>query len=264
MRVGTYLKILWASLRVSAIADLEFRLNIAVRIFTDIIWYAAQLSVFEVIFRHTHSISGWTLERTRVFMCVLFVVDAFWMFLFQENLDRFSQKIRRGDLDLLLTKPVNAQFMISFQKFSAAYLGNILVTLAMLVYALMTVPGAIHAERLIILFITVPCALGVTYGIRFIFSASALIFTRSENINYLWFQFYRLGMRPDAVYPPWLRWVVLTAIPVGFIASVPARILLDPDDTILLAAAVLFAAFSVYVSTRFWRFALRFYTSASS
>jgi ABC-2 type transport system permease protein len=263
-RARTYILLLGSFFRASAISDLEYRLNITVKIITDIFWYAAQLSVFEVLFRHTNSISGWTIDSTRVFMGLLFVVDACWMMLFSENLDRFSEKVRKGDLDLLLTKPVNSQFMMSFQRFNTAYIGNIIIASSWLIYALSRLPGEVSWVRLGLLVITVPCSLAITYSLRFLFSVQALIFTRAENINYVWYQIYRLGTRPDALYPAWLRYTILTILPVGFLASVPARLILNKPNWYLLAAAVGLALVCVYLSTRFWRFALRFYSSASS
>lgn len=263
-RMKTYILLLGSFFRASAISDLEYRLNITVKIFTDIIWYTAQLSVFEVLFKHTNNISGWTIDTTRVFMGLLFVVDACWMLFFSENLDRFSEKVRKGDLDLLLVKPVNSQFMMSFQRVNTPYIGNILIAASWLVYALHRLPGEVSWARLGLLVITIPCSLAITYSLRFLFSVQALIFTRAENINYVWYQIYRLGTRPDALYPAWLRYTILTILPVGFLASVPARLILNEPEWFLLAASVCLALICIYLSTKFWRFALRFYSSASS
>src|SRR4051812_35098284 len=123
-----YLTLFRSFFFVSLIADFEYRLNVFVRMFADCMWYAAQISVFEVLFSHTTRLGGWSVEETRVFLGVLFLVDAVWMLLFSENLDRFSDKVSKGDLDLLLTKPVNSQFMISFQRVSTAYLTNIVIS----------------------------------------------------------------------------------------------------------------------------------------
>ncbi len=262
--VQKYAALMWSFFRASAISDLEYRMNLVGKILTDILWYAAQLSVFEVLFRQTHSIAGWKLETIRIFMGMLFFADSFWMLIFQENLDKLSDKVRKGELDLLLAKPVNSQFMLSFQRFSTPYIFNIFVTASYLAWAITKLPDAFPLWRLGFLVISVPCSLAIIYGIRFFFSASALIFTRAENINYLWWQFYKLGTRPDAVYPPWLRFTILTIIPVGFIASVPARLLLEPPSLPLIAGSILLAFAFVFISTRFWRFALRFYSSASS
>ncbi|MEK7355123.1 MAG: hypothetical protein AAB250_01645, partial [Bdellovibrionota bacterium] len=65
--IRKYAGLLLSFFKASAMADLEYRLNIVMKVFTDVIWYVAQLSVFEVLFKHTDSISGWTLESMRVF-----------------------------------------------------------------------------------------------------------------------------------------------------------------------------------------------------
>jgi ABC-2 type transport system permease protein len=96
------------------------------------------------------------------------------------------------------------------------------------------------------------------------FSATAVIFTRSENLQFLWWQVYRLGMRPDSMYFPWLKWTLLTAIPVGVIVSIPARALLNPPDLFYLLWPLFLAPFLIYLSHRFWNFSLKFYSSASS
>lgn len=259
-----YLALFRSFFRASMIADLEYRLNYVMKIWTDILWYTAQLSVFEILFRHTQAISGWTIDTTRVFMGVLFVMDAFWMLLFSENLDRLSDKVRKGDLDLLLSKPVNSQFMMSMQKVNTAYMTNILVTSGYLIWALTQLPNGFVWPRLLLMFILIPCSLTTIYSIRFMFSATALIFQRAENITYIWFQLYRLGMRPDSVYPPWLRYLILSIIPLGFLASVPSRLILETPDLLLLGAAILVAAIALMVAKRFWRYALTKYSSASS
>jgi ABC-type uncharacterized transport system permease subunit len=114
--LGSVARVPSVNSRFDSISSLEF--------FTDILWYAAQLSIFEVLFRHISQLNGWTLPTIRVFMGILFVTDSIFMFFFQVNLDQLGTKIRRGDLDLLLAKPVNSQWFLSLQKISMPYAGN--------------------------------------------------------------------------------------------------------------------------------------------
>jgi ABC-2 type transport system permease protein len=259
-----YLNLLFTFFRASAVSDLEYRMNVVVKIIGDVFWYIGQLAVFEVLFRNVDSISGWTLESTRVFMGILFVVDAIWMVLFSENLDRLSDKVRKGELDLLLAKPVNSQFMMSLQKMNTAYLFNLVLACGWLTWALSQLSQPIDPMRIPLLFVLVPCSVAITYSLRFFFAALAVIFTRAENLTYIWYQLYRLGTRPDGVYPPWIRYVILSFLPIAFLASVPARLLLGSPDLYLVAAAMGLASLCLYLTSRFWRFALRFYSSASS
>jgi ABC-2 type transport system permease protein len=263
-RAGKYARLLAAFFRASAIADLEFRFNILAKVLSDVAWYVAQASVFEVLFRHADRVSGWTLESTRVFIGALFVVDSIYAFFFATGLERLSDKVRKGELDLLLAKPVSSQFMLSAQRMDVSYFANFLLSMGWLGTAIALLPKAPSLAQLLLLGIALLCAVAISYSMRFFFSATAMIFDRAENINYLWYQVFRLGTRPDAMYPRWLRYAILTIVPVGFIASVPARMALEAPSLPLVAGALALAIGSVWLTTLYWAYGLKRYSSASS
>ncbi|UOF00698.1 ABC transporter permease [Bdellovibrio reynosensis] len=258
-----YLKLYLALFRTSFIADLEYRVNFLTRIVTDIFWYMAQILTYEVLFHHTEKIGDWNLAQMRVFLGIVFVVDGIYMIIFSENLDSFSEKVRKGDLDLLLAKPVNSQFMLSLQKASTAMIGNLLLASGWFIYSLVHYPD-FQWIRLLWLLVLIPCGLAALYTVRFMIASTAVIFARSENLQFIWFQLYRLGMRPDSIYVPWFKWILLTALPVGVIASVPSRALLEAPDYLLFGWAILLSVILIYSSNKFWKYALKFYSSASS
>lgn len=258
-----YAGLYWAFFRASLTADMEFRANFTTRIVTDIFWYAAQIMAFEVLFAYTDELGGWSRQEMRVFLGVLFVVDAIFMTVFSNNLDFFSDLVRKGNLDLLLTKPVNSQFMISCQRASTAHLGNLLMAIAWLGWSLYHFAG-LEPWRLLWLVVAIPSGLMIFYSLRFFFSACALIFTRADSVQYLWYSLYKLGMRPDTIYAPWLKYLVLSAIPVGLIASVPARLVLGSAAPWIAVWMVVASVGSVWLTSVFWKYALRQYASASS
>lgn len=259
-----YLRLMGSFIRASAIADLEYRANIGMKIFTDIIWYTAQLSVFAVIYRHTQSIGGWSYAEVLCYQLVLFLVDALYMIFFHENLERLPEKVRRGELDLLLAKPVNSQFMLSCQKISTAYFVNIVLVIGGLTWAVSQLPYSIPATRVVGLIAMLVPSLIIYYSTRVLLTTNTLIFVRADAIGYLWFQLYRLSFRPDSLYPLWLRYVLFTVLPIGFMVSGPATLLIKGFNWKIFCGAYVAAAISLYCSVRFWRYALRFYVSASS
>lgn len=258
-----YLALYAAFFRASFIADLEYRVNFATRILTDIFWYAAQIIGFEVLYRHTTTIGHWQLPQTRVFLGMLFVIDAIYMILLHDNLDRFSDKVRKGELDLILAKPVNSQFMVSLQRASTALLGNLLIALGWLAFSLWNLES-FSPMRLLWLVILIPSGVLVLYAFRFMMASLAVVFARAENLQFLWYQIYKLGMRPDSIYVPWLKIILLTFVPVAVIASVPARALLDPPDVVLFVWSPLLAVLMLWLSSKVWSSCLKRYSSASS
>ncbi len=248
----------------SWMADMEYRLNLVVRIVGELAWYTAQLSVFEVLYTHTSSISGWDVHAMRVFMGTLFLTDVFYLIFFIESLDSMAGLVKRGDLDLYLTKPVVSQFMISFRKVSVVYVFNLLLILAYLLWGIRQLPGSITWMQVLSYCVIVVSGIVSLYSMRFMFATLSVLLHDAGNIQFVWYQLYRLGTRPDPIYPPGLRLIVLTVFPVAFFASVPARVLIEGIEPRLLLAAPVLAVGLLFLSHLFWERALRQYSSASS
>lgn len=258
-----YLRIYRALFKASFIADLEYRANFALRILTDVFWYAGQIITFEALFQHTKLIGGWNIYQMRVFIGVIFLVDAVYMVLFHDNMDQISEKVRKGQMDLLLAKPVNSQFMVSLYRASTALMGNLLIATGWLSYSLYTLPN-FSTIRLVWLFLVIPAGIFTLYTIRFVIATTAVIFTKADSIQYLWYNFYRLGMRPDRIYQPWLRYFLMTMVPVSLIASIPAKFLLESPSVESISFILIVPFMFFWAGHKFWLYALSKYSSASS
>jgi ABC-2 type transport system permease protein len=71
---------------------------------------------------------------------------------------------------------------------------------------------------------------------------------------------YPIDALPSGLY----RFVFTFIVPVALLTTVPAEVALGRPSPSLLLLALVFAAGAFAASRAFWRFALRFYTSASS
>lgn len=245
-------------------ADLEYRLNFVVRIVGEFFWYTAQLSVFEVLYLHTDSLNGWDIHAVRVFMGTLFVVDVLYMIFLQENLDHLSSTVRKGDLDMYLLKPINSQFMVSCRKVSVPHFVNLILVGGYLMWGLSQLNVSISWAQVVAFILLLICGLTITYSLRFIFTLLVFYMHEAGSIQFIWYQFYRLGTRPDIIYPRVLRLMVLTILPVAFIASVPSRILVEGLDYELVWAGLGLALSSFLLSRILWRVSLKRYASVST
>jgi ABC-2 type transport system permease protein len=260
----SYWRLLKTLIRTSFIAELEFRANIALKIFNDFIWYFVQFSVFEVLYLHTSQISGWDLGKIRVFLGCLFLTDTINMMFYHENLEQLSERVRKGELDLILAKPVNSQFMLSFYRLHPSYFLNFILCFGWLLFSIHQELGYVSLGIVAKVLIMILCSNVIMYSMRFMVCMTAIIFGRAENLSQLWFSLFRMSLRPDFVYPPWLRYTLLFVLPLGFIASVPAHVVLGlrPNTWIFIALGL--ALSFLLCSSLLWRRVLRSYTSASS
>jgi ABC-2 type transport system permease protein len=72
------------------------------------------------------------------------------------------------------------------------------------------------------------------------------------------------GRYPVSAYPPALRLLFTFVLPVAFLTTVPAEALLGRGSALWAAGSLLAAALCLAGSRLLWRYAQRFYTSASS
>lgn len=262
-KIAKYIKLFSILLKTSFIADLEFRVNFSLRIFTDIMWYFMQIMSFEVLYNFTTKIGDWDRYQTRVFLSVLFIIDSLYMIFIQPNCDRFADKVRKGELDFILAKPVSSQFLVSFQKIATASFANLIIAIAFFIYSL-TFLDNFNWYRLLWLIVIIPTSFAIAYTSRFFFTCLNLIFVKSESVQFLWYNCYKLGMRPDSIYFPTLKLILLTVFPMSFIANVPAKVILEPPSYYLIVWSLIIGPLFLYLSNKFWNYCLRFYTSASS
>lgn len=257
------LRLYYAFLKASLVADLEFRLNFILLMIAQFVWYFTQIVLFEVIFRHTQYIGDWKLEQMRVFIFLALFVDSIYMILWDSNFVKFNDDVRKGNLDLLLTKPINSMFMLSSQKLSTTHFPCFFITAAGLVWACGNIPD-FQWLNLLWLLLLVPSGLSVIFCGRFALNATAILLTRADFLQYVWYSLFRLGLRPDAIYAGVLRFVLIFCLPFAMIASVPARFLLEPVNWGFVVWAIIMPVVLFTLLNKYWKYCLKNYSSASS
>ncbi len=248
----------------SFIAELEFRANIALKIFNDFIWYTVQISLFKVLYLHTNQISGWGFGKIKVFLGCVFLADTVNMIFYHENLELLSDRVRKGELDLILAKPVPSQFMLSFYRLHPTYFINFFLCLSWLLYELYQELGVLSLWTLMQILIMIFCSNAIMYSIRFFVASLSIVLGRAENLAQIWYSLFRMSLRPDFVYPPWLRYFLLFVLPLGFVASVPAHVVLGVRSIDWMILAILIASVFIGLSRFWWKRVLKNYASVSS
>ena len=249
----------WSLFQLSAIADMQVPFNVGVQFINDILWYSVQILLFEALYLHVDSLGGWGIVEMRVFLGVLFLVDALQMIFFSHNFDVFSEKIAHRDLDLLLLRPVSTQQLMTGQRLLFGFFLNALFAFGWLLWSLSLLSGGFPWLRSLWLFVLIPAALAIFYSTRLLFCTVTLLMTRADHFQEFYFTFFKMGQRPDRLYGPTVRYLILLVIPVGMIASFPTRVLVDPCDSWALPALLAAAAITLFLSNRFWRWSVKRY-----
>ena len=89
-----------------------------------------------------------------IFLIITYLTDSVFVFFFGENTFQVNKMVVRGDLDLLLLKPVNSLFFISFRYVATYSLVSMLLLSGILIYAVSLYSSTIGYINYLIFFIS--------------------------------------------------------------------------------------------------------------
>jgi ABC-2 type transport system permease protein len=121
--------------------------------------------------------------------------------------------------------------------------------------------GATAAVRGLLFYLPALCIL---YSIWFLLATLTIWFVKIYNITFVLKNVLEAGRFPVHAYPGRLRMVLTFVVPVAFLTTVPARAMIGRGGPALFGVSAVLALALLLATRAFWRFALRFYTSASS
>lgn len=259
-----YLRLYLYFLRFSASRALEFRMDFFFRVVMDAVYYAVNLTFFTVLYAQTPLLAGWNLDQIYLFVCAYLFCDALFMTVFSNNLWWLPQLVNHGDLDYYLVRPVSSLFFVSLRDFAVSSFLNVLMAGGLVVWAIARYPGELGAGRVTVYLLLIVLGTFLTYVMRLLFLLPVFWTHSGNGLLQISWSLAQLGERPVGIYPRGLRWLLLSVIPVGFVASVPAEALFSGPSLPLLSQALAVTGLLSAATLWLWRKALAAYASASS
>ena len=260
----SYLRLLAAFFRVGVMGEIAYRVNFFFQLFQSLLSLLVAVAGVTVIFSYTSSLGGWGQEEILALVGVYLLVGGIIGLLIQPSMEQFIESVRDGTLDFTLTKPEDAQFLVSVRRVNIWSVIDIILGLAVLVIALVRLGekvGLGQAGEFVLMLIA---GAVIIYSFFLILATLSFWFVRVENILVIFQSMYEAGRWPVSLYPGWLRYGLTFIIPVAFATTVPAEALTGRLNWITLILAVAIAVFLLIVSRIFWRVGLRRYSGSSA
>jgi ABC-2 type transport system permease protein len=243
---------------------MEFRGQFIAGIFAYTVWAGVSLLFIGAVFRDVEAVRGWTRAEMWVLYGTFVVLESLCYGLIGPNMWRFSGSVRDGTLDVALTKPVNTQFWVSARYIDPNGVLNCIPGLALLFYGLHQIGRWPSAVEWLLWFGLLTCAFLMAYSIWFGFVTWSIWAVKLEAIAVVFDPMMQMARFPVDLYPNrWLTFLTFI-LPIAFLTTFPAQALLGRADLKVLWMAPLLALMMLVLCSRFFRFALRHYGSASS
>jgi ABC-2 type transport system permease protein len=247
----------------SAIAsELEYRINFILAALSSMGNLAGSLFGLSLFYRKGYTFSGWSWQEALLVLGIFTLFQGFSSTFLAPNLNRIVRHIQDGTLDFVLLKPIGSQFWLSTHTISPWGLPDLLFGCVLIGYAGAQLNITIGSY----LFSLIPLCFGsvILYSLWFMLGATSIWFVKIYNVTEVLRGLLEAGRYPMIAYPTAFRFFFTFVVPVAFLTTIPAEVMLGRSQVIWLTGSGLLALGLFLASSWFWRFALRFYTSASS
>jgi ABC-2 type transport system permease protein len=274
-----YGRVLWVFLRNSLVREMTFRGNFVITVLTRAFWFVAQLTLFEIIYgtisedrpQSVAKINDWSRYEYFAFMATAMLINAVIEAFFMPNCANFSELIRTGNLDFALLKPIDTQFLISFEKIDFAMLNQILLAGSLLVYSLYRLDRSITFTNVAMYLLLLGVGITFLYSLMIALASTSVWFGRNQGLYDFWFYVTIFARYPRSIYSgsptgEILRGVFTYVLPILLVVTVPARVLLAKglEPSFLTLIAMFAAIVGLVISRKVFQWSLMNYRSASS
>jgi ABC-2 type transport system permease protein len=266
--LSRYLRLLYALGRYSLAREMAFRGNFIARVLVEVIWLGILLLFYRVVFQQTQLVAEWSEFEYLFFVGCFYALGGVIETFFLDNCNTFADLIRSGDLDYYLLRPIDEQFLITCRSIDWATVPNIFLGSGLMVISLVLLDWHFDAARLAAFFLMFGCGIALSYSLLVLLMSTSVWLVRNQSLYELWWLFTSLMRYPREIWRgPWalpLGWFFTFIVPAMVVVSVPSSSMVKVFEPQLIAFTTVITLLLLWVSRRFFRYALRRYRSASS
>jgi len=264
MNLRKYLKVYAKFLHTSLASELEYKTNILIDLITAILSLIGSIFLLSIFFQNDGSIGGWDFKQALIIQGIYTILNGITNTWFNPNLTEIVKHIREGTLDFVLLKPIDSQFFISLKKINPSGFLEIMLGFSLLFFCIRINQINLNLSFLTLSLITISCSICILYSLWFFISTTTIWFVKTWNAIEVLRSFLYIGRFPLNSFSFSLRIFFSVFIPIAFITTIPSEVFLGLTTLWKILLEVIVATVFVITSRRFWLFALKFYSSASS
>ena len=259
-----YLRLWRRFVTLALVREAEYRLNFAVNVLEGFAQLGVVVLTYALVYRFTDRVAGWTAAEALMLVGVYRALDGLLALQIAPNLMRMSRYIGEGELDFILLSPVSSQFLVSLRWLQLPEIVNVLIGVALTIYAGGRAGITWSAPHVLDALVLAGCGLVLLYCLWFALVTLAFWLVKVEALGFLFYDVWQAGRYPVDYFKTSVRLLLTFIFPVAFATTFPTQALRGDVDPRLLVVGPALAALALLLAHRFWTFAVRRYSSASS
>ncbi len=260
-----HLFIYFLCLKNSIMAQMEYRFNFIGNLSMEGGYLFVKLSYVVVVYRAGVKINGLSPDEILLFIGTFVMLTAAYAGLFMINNFSLRNKIKDGELDLLLTKPVSLQFIVTLRQadmtlFSVDFVAGIVIVA--IAWSRLGIPVTLFTVGGYAGFMVISCVVG--YSLFLLPQIFSFWLMNTSAIAEITDSFWDFNNMPMDIYSRWIRQIGVFVLPIFVISNFPPMVVLNKMPPVYLAWSAVLPFILLFIVHALFKRGLRNYSSASS
>jgi ABC-2 type transport system permease protein len=244
---------------------MTFRLSFFGAFFVDGSLFALQLLMYQAIYSQVDSIGGWSRSEMIIFIGTFSLINALNMTVFFFGTYDIPNKIKNGDLDQYLTKPVNPLLRMTFENVDPGSLPLVIASIIILLYGVKSLEEPVTPGRFIAYFLFVLLMTLLWYDLHIIFRTVPFFTISAANIARMSDTVLELCLKlPGTLFRGIYKFLFYFVLPYGIMSTIPTQLITGKLTLTGLLYGIFVVALFTAFTLWFWGYGLKHYKSASS
>lgn len=242
-----------------------FRLGFFGPFFVDGSLFVVQLIVFGAVYSNVDRIGTWGQGEMILFIGTFSLINAVNMVIYFFGVNDIPEKIRSGQMDLYLTKPISPLFRITFERINPGSIPLVIMSICIIAYGLSVSEISLSVGRVISYLTWVILMTILYYELEVIIRSVPFYLVSNAKMDQLEEAGIDLCMKlPGIAFYGIYKVIFYCILPYGIIATIPVQSIIG-EMTFLNAihGVVIFVIFTG-ITYLLWKNGIKHYNSASS
>jgi ABC-2 type transport system permease protein len=243
--------------------QVAFRADLAFEIALTIVGLGASLAALGMIYTRTDNLGGWRPGEAIVLLGTFQIITGLRAAFVEPNFQWFGKQVIEGSFDAILTQPAPAIFLASLGTCAPLALAQTGLGIGVVAYgvhlsAITVTPVGIAAWLILIL-----TATAIMWATRALLAA-IVFWALGLSLDVVYDAIWQFARYPIDIYRRPLRLLLTYVLPVAFLGTIPAQVLLHSVRLGVVPLSIGVAIGCCLLAHFVWRAGLRRYTSATS
>ncbi len=242
-----------------------FRLGFFGPFFVDGSLFLIQLLVFEAVYGNVDQIGGWEKGDMILYIGTFSLLNAVNMVIYFFGVIGIPYKIKSGEMDLYLTKPVSPLLRLSFENVNPGSLPLVIMSIVIIAYGMVKAQVTLTLQTVAGYCFWLLLMQVLYYDLEVLLRSVSFYIVSTTGLERIEGAGIELCMQlPGTVYYGVYKLIFCVVLPYGILATLPVKSLIGECNIQMAVYGILLvAAFSVLTGLM-WKNGIKHYNSVSS